>query len=103
MEITVTQKDGIHIAQLSGVLEERDRQLVEEQLHSIITERGSRTILDLSGVPRLTSMGLGLLVTLVARANTKGGADCLGRAGPICRLGFPSHSTRSLLRRGANG
>jgi len=83
MEITVTQTDGIHIAQLSGVLEESDRQIVEDQLHSIITERGSRTILDLSGVPRLTSMGLGLLVTLVARANTKGAQVVLAAPTPF--------------------
>ncbi len=83
MEITVTQKDGLHIAQLSGVLEDRDRKVVEDQLHSIIAERGSRTILDLSGVPRLTSMGLGLLVTLVARANTKGSQVVLAAPTPF--------------------
>jgi anti-sigma B factor antagonist len=56
---------------LNGVLDENAREDFEEQLHPLITERGNRVILDLSGIPRITSSGLGLLVTLVARANTK--------------------------------
>lgn len=80
MRIDVTDEDGIHIAALSGVLDENGREAFEEQLHPLITARGNRVILDLSGVPRITSSGLGLLVTLVARANTKAANVALAAA-----------------------
>jgi anti-sigma B factor antagonist len=83
MEITVTTRDGLHIAKLEGVLEESDRRAVQEQLHSLIEDPDSRVVVDLSGVPRMTSSGLGLLVTLVARANTKGAKVVLAAPTPF--------------------
>jgi anti-sigma B factor antagonist len=83
MEITVTKKDGIHTAVLDGVLEESDRRALQEQLHSLIEDPSNRTVIDLSRVPRVTSSGLGLLVTLVARANTKGAKVVLAAPTPF--------------------
>jgi anti-sigma B factor antagonist len=83
MRIDVTQADGKHIAALNGVLDDNGREAFESQLHPLITERDGRLVLDLSGVPRVTSSGLGLLVTLVARANTKGANVVLAAATPF--------------------
>jgi anti-sigma B factor antagonist len=83
MQIDVTQEDGTHIAALNGVLDDGGREAFESQLHPLITERDGSLILDLSGVPRVTSVGLGLLVTLVARANTKGAKVVLAAATPF--------------------
>jgi anti-sigma B factor antagonist len=83
MQIDVTQDDGTHIAALNGVLDDNGREAFESVLHPLITERGGRVVLDLSGVPRITSSGLGLLVTLVARANTKGANVVLAAATPF--------------------
>jgi anti-sigma B factor antagonist len=83
MEITVTKKDGIHFASLDGVIEESDRRAVQEQLHPLIEDPKERVVVDLSKVPRVTSSGLGLLVTLVARANTKGAKIVLAAPTPF--------------------
>jgi anti-sigma B factor antagonist len=83
MRIDVTHEGDIYIAVLNGVLDESVREAFESQLHPLIAERGSRVILDLSGVPRLTSSGLSLLVTLVARANTRGANVVLAAASPF--------------------
>jgi anti-sigma B factor antagonist len=83
MEITITKKDGIHTAGLDGVLEESDRRAVQEQLHTLIEVPNNRMVVDLSRVPRVTSSGLGLLVTLVARANTKGSKVVLAAPTPF--------------------
>ena len=84
MQIDVIQKDDISsIAKLNGVLDEDARGAFENQLHPLITDQGKRLIIDLSGVPRLTSSGLSCLVTLVARANAKGSNIFLAAATPF--------------------
>jgi anti-sigma B factor antagonist len=83
MQIDVNYEDGIHIAVLDGLLDENAREAFEEQLHLLVIERGNRVILDLSAVPRVTSSGLGLLVTLMARANTKGASLVLAAPTPF--------------------
>lgn len=83
MQIDIAQNDGTSIARLNDVLDENAREAFESQLHPLITERGKRLILDLSAVPRTTSSGLGLLVTLVARANAKGSSVVLAAATPF--------------------
>lgn len=85
MEITVAQVDGVFVATLLGVLDEASHRLFEEQLHPLVVERGNRVVLDLSGVPRTTSMGLSQLVTLAARANTKGASLVLAAPSPFVR------------------
>ena len=83
MQIDVVQESGVHIAKLKDVLDESAHDAFENQLHPLITERGRRLIVDLSAVPRATSSGLGLLVTLVARANTKGANVVLAAPSPF--------------------
>jgi anti-sigma B factor antagonist len=84
VNIVVTQQDeDASIAALNGVLDENGREAFERQLHPLITDRGNRVILDLSGVPRMTSSGLSLLVTLVARGNAKGASIVLAAATPF--------------------
>jgi anti-sigma B factor antagonist len=83
MQIDVVQEGGVHVARLHDVLDESAHDVFENQLHPLITERGRRLVLDLSGVPRATSSGLGLLVTLVARANTKGANVVLAAPSPF--------------------
>ena len=85
MEIDITQVDGVIIARLQGLLDEDAHGPFEEQLHPLVVERGNRVVLDLSGVPRTTSMGLGQLVTLVVRANTKGARVVLAASSPFVR------------------
>jgi anti-sigma B factor antagonist len=83
MRIEVAQQDGVRVAALHGVIEDDYREAFERQLHPLIEEHRGRVVLDLSDVPRITSSGLGLLVTLVARANTKGATVILAAAQPF--------------------
>ena len=73
MEITVTHHDGYVLATLTGPMGEEARDLFREHLHPLIGENGARFLLDLSGVQRINSPGVGSLVALVADANTHGG------------------------------
>jgi anti-sigma B factor antagonist len=83
MEVDVNEVDGAQIAALNGILDETSHDVFETWLHPLITERGTRLIVDLAGVPRVTSAGLSLLVTLVARANTKGSNVVLAAPTPF--------------------
>lgn len=85
MQIQMTVSDGVIVAALDGVLDEAARQPFETQLHPLVVERGARLALDLSAVPRATSTGLGQLVSLVARANTKGASVMLAAPSPFVR------------------
>jgi anti-sigma B factor antagonist len=85
MEITVAQEGGVYVATLRGVLDEESHALFEQLLHPLVVQRGNRVVLDLSGVPRTTSMGLSELVTLAARANTKGASVVLAAPSPFVR------------------
>ena len=71
MNIQVTEHDNYVLAKLEGVLDEEAQAAFDEHLHPIVAEGGRRVLIDLAGVPRVTSAGIGHLVTLVARANTK--------------------------------
>ncbi|MDP6467901.1 MAG: STAS domain-containing protein, partial [Pirellulaceae bacterium] len=44
---------------------------------------GKRLLVDLSGSPRITSAGIGHLVTLVSRANAKGNRVVLANLSPF--------------------
>lgn len=81
MQITVTPSGQVYVARLQGVLDEDSQPQFQELLHPLVAEGGNRIVVDLTEVPRLTSMGLGQLVTLVARANTKGSTVIL--ASPV--------------------
>ena len=77
---------------LSGLLDEGAKSAFDEHLHPIIEERGCRLLVDLSGVERVSSAGLGHLVTLVSRANTKGNRVVLVSPTPFVRSVF--HATK---------
>jgi anti-anti-sigma factor len=85
MEINVKPVGGAFVATLVGVLNEESRNQFDELLHPLVVERGQRLVLDLSGVPRTTSLGLGQLVSLVARANSKGATVVLAAPSPFMR------------------
>jgi anti-anti-sigma factor len=72
MDLALTHHPGYAVAQLEGPLDENSRTQFREQLHPLIGTSGSRLVVDLSGVPRINSPGIGNLVALVADANTQG-------------------------------
>ena len=70
MNIVVSEEADYVIARIEGCLEENAKNAFDETLHPLIVDR-RRVLLDLGGVERVSSAGLGHLVTLVSRANTK--------------------------------
>ncbi len=70
MNISVTDEKGYVVARLDGGLEEDVKAAFDESLHPLVVDR-RHMLIDLGGVERVTSAGLGHLVTLVSRANTK--------------------------------
>jgi anti-sigma B factor antagonist len=73
MEMNVTRDGDLVLVELSGPLGEESRDLFRSQLHPLIGENGARFLIDLSGVQRINSAGVGSLVALVADANTHAG------------------------------
>jgi anti-anti-sigma factor len=80
MDVVVSERDGIVIAHVEGTLDEGAKLIFDQALHSLIEKPGRRVLIDLSGSERATSAGIGSLVTLVSRANSKGSRVVL--AGP---------------------
>jgi len=83
MNVTVTSGQGYKMARIEGSIDESGKALFDELLHPLIETPGSHLLLDLSDAERITSMGVGLLVTLVSRANTKGSRVVLAAATPF--------------------
>ena len=69
MELHVSQEDGYLLAKTVGPIDDSAGDLFRQDLSPVIAEHGTKVVLDLSGSPRVNSVGLGHLVTLVANAN----------------------------------
>ncbi len=88
MKIQVTEHDDHVLARLEGVLDEESQAAFDEHLHPLAAEGGRQIVLDIGGVPRATSAGIGHLVTLVARINTKQGRIVLASPTPFVSTVF---------------
>ncbi|MDX1945421.1 MAG: STAS domain-containing protein [Pirellulaceae bacterium] len=72
MNLTVTRQKDYFLAQTEGPIDDTSRDPIREHLHPLVAEPGTKVIVDLSRSPRINSIGVGNLVTLVAHANTNG-------------------------------
>ena len=72
MNLNVTRHRGYFLAQTEGPIDDASRDPFREQLHPLVAEPGTKLVIDLSRSPRINSVGVGNLVTLVAHANTNG-------------------------------
>ena len=79
MNVTVCDREEYVLAELDGVIDDDAGPVFREQLHTVIEVPGSRLVLDLSRSQRITSAGIGHLVTLVSRANAKESRVILAR------------------------
>ncbi len=83
MNTTVRECDGYVLAELAGTIDEGAKAAFDEHLHSVIESPGKHLLIDLSGSARITSAGIGSLVTLVSRANAKGSRVVLVNPSPF--------------------
>jgi anti-anti-sigma factor len=70
VKLTVTREAGYFLARTSGPIDEAARDPFSDHLHPLVAEPGTKIVMDLSDSPRINSLGVGNLVTLVAHANT---------------------------------
>ena len=68
---------------LRGDLDDAAQPALAARVFPLLADRGSRLVIDLSGARRITSAGIGALVTLVARANTNGSRVILAAPTPF--------------------
>lgn len=79
MELSLTHEEGYTLACTSGPIDESAEGPLREYLHPLVAQAGTRLVLDVSDSARITSAGLGLLVKLVADANSRGSRVVLAR------------------------
>jgi anti-anti-sigma factor len=73
------------------------RDEADKIVHPIIEKKASRVLVDLSDVDRITSEELGIFVTLVARANTKGSRVVFAKPTPFVKAIFDSTEINKFL------
>jgi anti-sigma B factor antagonist len=88
MDIQVFDHDKYLVAKLAGVLDEDAHEAFAEHLYPVVEEGKWHILVDLADVPRVTSAGVGHLVTLVARVNTKQGRVVLTNLTPFVSTVF---------------
>ena len=72
MQYEIEDKDTYTLVRCSGVLGGSTHDDADDALHRLIEDKHRRILFDLEKVDRITSQGIGVFVTLVSRANTKG-------------------------------
>ncbi len=74
MDIDVEKRDGAVVVELTGEIVSRTEQATISELISNTLAEGERTIiLDLSGVPYISSLGIAVLVTTCVKVDREGG------------------------------
>ncbi len=72
MGIDIENRSGVHVVRVTGErLGEADEALLDA-VTELLEARGSRIVVDLSGVKTINSRGLSDLVSLTAQANQRG-------------------------------
>jgi len=72
MKLAVENRENYTIVRCHGLVDASLREESDEVVHPLIESHTARVLFDLSGVDRITSEGLSVFVSLVARANSKG-------------------------------
>jgi anti-anti-sigma factor len=73
MKLELADYHGHTLVQVLGALDESSKAPFDEHLHPLLTEGTPKLLVDLSAAERINSTGISQLVTLVSRANAKGG------------------------------
>ena len=98
MKIEVEDKGEYQLIRCSGMLGIEARDYSDSVLHPLIEDGQSRLLVDLSGVDRITSDGISVFVTLVARANAKGRRVVFVNPSPFVRAIFDATKITRFLK-----
>lgn len=83
MQLTLTHEAGYVLARTQGPIDESAGEPFKEHLHPLVGEGGAKIVLDISGSPRINSIGISQLVRLVSDANTNNSRVILAGATPF--------------------
>lgn len=97
MKIEVEDRGNYKLLRCSGVLGGDVRGFSDDAIHPIIEDRNARILVDLSGVDRITTEGIGVFVTLVSRANAKGSRVVFVKPSPFVRAIFEATKITKFL------
>ena len=70
MELKISHEEGYVLAEISGPIDDEAGELFRDLLHPLVGQSGTKVILEMSKAHRITSYGIGHLVSLVSHANT---------------------------------
>ena len=79
MDIHVETVDAVTLVTAKGPLSGEEPRAIEARVLPLVSEPGHRVVVDLAGVDRIDSSGLGFLVSLCCRSNAKGGKLAFAR------------------------
>jgi anti-anti-sigma factor len=88
MKLKVSNERGYVLARAIGRIDESAEPLFQSHLFSLVGLRGMKVVLDFSEVDFISSKGLGLLVRLVAHANTNSSRVVLAACRPYLAIVF---------------
>lgn len=88
MQFEIEDRGDYCLVRCAGVVDSGLREYSSGIIHPLIEEGTSRILIDLSGVSRITSEGIGAFVTLVARANAKGSRIVFACPSPFVQAVF---------------
>jgi anti-anti-sigma factor len=72
MELKLSHEEGYVLAKTTGPIDETAEPLFREYLHPLVSQSGTRLIVEISASPRINSPGIAQLVKLVCDANARG-------------------------------
>lgn len=88
MKCEIEDRGDYYMVRCSGVFDSGVRTFFSDVVHPLIEDSRARILVDLAGVDRITSDGLSAMVTLVARANTKGSRVVFAAPSPYVQAVF---------------
>ena len=70
MELKISHEEGYVLAEVVGPIDDEAGELFRELLHPLVGQAGTKVVVEMSRANRITSYGIGHLVSLVGHANT---------------------------------
>ena len=95
MELKLSHEEGYVLAEVIGPIDDEAGELFREFLHPLVGQPGTRLVVEMSQAKRITSYGIGHLVSLVGHANTSSSRVVLAACTSFVSIVF----TRSKLDR----
>jgi anti-sigma B factor antagonist len=83
MKIDVEDHAGIKVLRLAGDLRAEEGHSLVERANDVLEGRGAQVIIEMSGVPYVTSAGINALVRITAQANTQEQRVVLANPSPL--------------------